>query len=364
MDDFVEEIDAAPESTASSGWERSPERFSTFLDDLQPTDEPTLWYLHLLLPHSPWRLFPEGQTYPWRELPFSQNQTEGIATLNEARHLLQAQYTDRLVGQLITRLEQEGLYEESLVVVVGDHGASFAAGRHARAWHPDAAAGLAYTPLLVKAPGQAGGGGTGGAVDVTNISAVDLLPTLAAELGLTVPWDTAGVAATTDAARDRDGAKSMVDPAPPTAVTFDLDGTEPSADRRLIGSATTGEGLLDALWAALDVDGVVGRRIDELDAGSSSLTGTVTDLERLEAGDAAAEVVAITGRVPGAGDDDLILVTVNDRIVSASPVFEIEGGQDDRFGALVAPGTLSDAGNDVGLALLHDGRVLSVGVAG
>ena len=49
------------------------------------------------------------------------------AAITEQRHLLQAMYTDRLVGGILGELKAAGLYDESLVMVVADHGVSFAA---------------------------------------------------------------------------------------------------------------------------------------------------------------------------------------------------------------------------------------------
>ncbi len=39
------------------------------------------------------------------------------------RHLLQVGYTDAVVGRLLARLDSEGVYDASLVIVVADHGA-------------------------------------------------------------------------------------------------------------------------------------------------------------------------------------------------------------------------------------------------
>ena len=41
------------------------------------------------------------------------------------RHLLQVMFVDRLVGELIRQLQQENLYDSTLLVLTADHGASF-----------------------------------------------------------------------------------------------------------------------------------------------------------------------------------------------------------------------------------------------
>src|SRR5207247_285435 len=38
-------------------------RFARFLDSLRPGTRPELYYLHVLLPHSPWQYLPSGRRY-------------------------------------------------------------------------------------------------------------------------------------------------------------------------------------------------------------------------------------------------------------------------------------------------------------
>ena len=54
-------------------------------------------------------------------------------TGHRQRHLLQAQYTDRLVGLVLDRFQATGEnYDDAVVVVASDHGASFEPGRSVR----------------------------------------------------------------------------------------------------------------------------------------------------------------------------------------------------------------------------------------
>lgn len=43
--------------------EVQPDRFRDFLAALEPADGPSLHYLHMVLPHEPWRFFPDGTEY-------------------------------------------------------------------------------------------------------------------------------------------------------------------------------------------------------------------------------------------------------------------------------------------------------------
>ena len=64
-DFFVEEVTDPTDPTFEHGRdaEVQPTRFRDFLGALAPTAQPGLHYLHLVLPHEPWRFFPDGTEY-------------------------------------------------------------------------------------------------------------------------------------------------------------------------------------------------------------------------------------------------------------------------------------------------------------
>ena len=99
------------------------------------------------------------------------------------RHLLQVQYVDGLVGHLLTRLEQVGILDEAIVVVTADHGVSFRGDTPRRAIGDKNAYEVGLVPLFIKAPHQ-----SSGVVDTTPSRAIDVLPTVAAFLGIELPW--------------------------------------------------------------------------------------------------------------------------------------------------------------------------------
>ncbi len=146
---------------------------------------PPFLFLHTSLPHVPWRFLPDGRQYavPAPSIP---GLVEGAWTGPQwqvdqayARHLLQAQYADRLLGGLLERLRTTGIYDRALVVLVADHGVSFRAGDRRRTPTPTNLHDVASIPLLIKTPGQEAGSVRRGAVRT-----IDVLPTIARELGI------------------------------------------------------------------------------------------------------------------------------------------------------------------------------------
>ena len=116
--------------------------FQRFLTSIRRPSDPNqraMYFVHVLMPHQPWKLLPSGRTYPERS--FGERfavagrwVTESWPVQNiHQRHLMQAAIADRMVGDLIKRLRDAGLYDRSLLVVTADHGIAFNPGQNARA---------------------------------------------------------------------------------------------------------------------------------------------------------------------------------------------------------------------------------------
>jgi hypothetical protein len=161
--------------------------FERFLADLPPGgDRPGLHFLHLHVPHWPYRYLPSGRTYGgfgrhvaeqygdptrWSDPDW----TEAVAL---QPYLLQVGYADALLGRLRAHLERTGLYDRALLIVTSDHGVSFRPGRQARLVDERNAGDLLPVPLFVKLPGQ-----RAGSRSERNAETIDILPTAVAALG-------------------------------------------------------------------------------------------------------------------------------------------------------------------------------------
>ena len=171
-----------------------PHRVDTFVRSINSSDpQPTMYFLHLLLPHTPWKYLPDGRVYNADSLPIPERPggvwQDATQAVQHEQHLLQVAYTDKLLGTVIDRLKRQGLWDRSVVLLTADHGEGFTPGNGARALGSRNAADLMWVPMFLKAPGQ-----TSGRVDDRNWEHVDLLPTLADMVGLTVPWRVDGFA--------------------------------------------------------------------------------------------------------------------------------------------------------------------------
>lgn len=169
-----------------------------FISEIERQDgeRPTFDYLHQPFPHTPWTALPSGQTYDGPETPFGAEfllnlppgpEGQELGAAARVRHLLQLQWTDRLLGTLIDRLEAAGRWDDAAVVVTADHGVSFQAGHHMRIVDPATQVSLAWVPLFVKEPGQ-----RAARVVDDSVSALDVMPTVADMAGVEVGSDLEG----------------------------------------------------------------------------------------------------------------------------------------------------------------------------
>jgi arylsulfatase A-like enzyme len=91
------------------------------------------------------------------------------------------------VGQVVRRLKQIGEYDDTMIVVTADHGVAFTAGDRSRGVTSSNYPQIMWTPLFVKLPDQ-----TEGKVDDRAAETIDILPTIADELGIDLPWKVDG----------------------------------------------------------------------------------------------------------------------------------------------------------------------------
>ena len=166
-----------------------------FIKAIQPTDQPHLYFLHLLLPHYPYTYLPSGKVYnretsvPGVANGWRTNDIYGVRQLYQ-RHLLQVGFVDTWLGELLTHLRKTGLYDQTLLVITADHGISFQPSAPRRGLIQTTLQDMLPVPLFIKAPSQQHGG-----VNDQPLETVDILPTLAAILKGDLPWEIDGCSA-------------------------------------------------------------------------------------------------------------------------------------------------------------------------
>jgi hypothetical protein len=186
-------------------------RFEGWVDQIGPGRKPQLAFKHTLLPHVPWQYLPDARRYRRAAndaIPGLSNQSFRFQSQLDVliqRHYLQTGFADYELRQLWKHLEEEGLYDDALIVVAADHGLAFERRRERRRLRRDNAAEIAPVPLLVKAPGQ-----ERGEVDDAYVETIDILPTIFDVLDLDPKVEMDGKSAFSDEVQQRDELRILI----------------------------------------------------------------------------------------------------------------------------------------------------------
>jgi sulfatase-like protein len=155
-------------------------RFEEWIEAIEPGRRPQLSFKHTLLPHVPWQYLPDARRYRRTAddaIPGLSSQSfedQGQLDVLLQRHFLQTGFADYELRRLWRHLEEEGLWDDALIVVAADHGVAFPLGSvQRRRLNRETADEIAPVPLLVKAPGQ-----SRGRIDEAWVETIDILPTI------------------------------------------------------------------------------------------------------------------------------------------------------------------------------------------
>ena len=341
-------------------------RYERFTNAIRPSPRPSLEYVHTLLPHIPWLLLPSGKWYegelfgislagPRFQLGGRWGGDEFLVAQGYQRHLLQLAYTDRLLGKLLRRLRDTGLYDRAAIVVVSDHGVSFRRRDVRRGFTGTNLADMAPVPLFVKAPGQS----RGRVVD-KRVQTVDIVPTLADLLRARIPWRTDG--------------RSMLDPGYPdrskVRLVRNVDGKRLSIDAAVLErekraalarkDALFGSGAsFPAMFGFGPNRDLLGRRLSALPlVAGARVRARVDDREKLRNVDPDGPFLPafLTGRLDGAapGAQLELALAVNGRVAAVARSFPWR--RQEVFAALVPESALRAGANQVRVLLVTRSR--------
>jgi hypothetical protein len=225
-------------------------RFQEWIDKIVPGRRPALNFKHTLMPHVPWQYLPSGKRYrkaPNDAIPGLSNQSyqdTGQLGVLLQRHFLQTGFADLELQHLWKHLKDDGLWDDSLIVVAADHGVAFPHARERRRLTRKTAAEIAPVPLFIKAPNQ-----EKGKVDDAWVETIDILPTIFDILNLDPRVKMDGKSAFSDEVQNRKELRILI------RNTFDVlripadDFTRErraiiARNQRLFGSGADGPGRL------------------------------------------------------------------------------------------------------------------------
>lgn len=136
--------------------------FHKFLKKMKPYDandtgkKPPLYFMHIVFPHVPYNYTPSGKYYSATTYRYFTTWHDERETFYDyQRYMMQLAATDGLMGDMIGRLKELGLYDTAIIIVAADHGASWdKVGTERRKLGPSNYHNVMKVPLFIKLPGQ------------------------------------------------------------------------------------------------------------------------------------------------------------------------------------------------------------------
>jgi hypothetical protein len=330
------------------------DRLQRIINGIAADAPPTLSYAHLETPHVPWQVNPSGTHY---DRPEQYTEVDGVdgsgkwildpryARLGLQRHLYQLGFFDAMLGSLLDELEATGTWDDTMVILTADHGASFVPGEHRRWPYENNRDDLYRVPMFVKYPDQ-----TTGEVRDEPAFNTDLLPTIVDVLDIDTDWTFDGISLLDLAGTDR----------PHEIIHWCCSSQGASTDLAVLFDqvARNHDWIPDqSTWLGV---AAVGPHRDLVGRPSSELTVTPTEELRwsFEYDDGLSTVsidtgivqTLVTGRIdlPAAVAGDDLLVTVNG-VVAGTGFVARDTPTGGEFRALVAEELLTEGANEVAI---------------
>jgi hypothetical protein len=332
------------------------------VQSMKPGRRPGLWMVHYVMPHVPWRFLPDGTQYvvDGPAMPGLTDQTWGANPflLDQAyeRHLLQAQFADRLLGEAIDRMKATGLWNKALVIVTADHGGSVRPGGQRRPITREYFSDVAGVPLLVKPPGQ-----REGSVKEAPVRTVDVMPTIAKQLGARPGWHFDGRPVDEPhpdtTLRMRNGRRAAI-------VTLGYDAFRRAREaqlRRQFARIPPGR----SAYRIGPEPALIGRAVASAAQDSAAAqSGTIDHARMFGAVNPSTGVVPayVTGQLAGVPRGQALAVAVDGRIRATGEAYAVRGAT--RFSMLVPPSALRRGANRVEVFAINGSRLRLLAHAG
>lgn len=207
--------DAAPRGVPGSDADAVNAAVESWLRTAKEDPRPTFLYLHYLDPHDPYNA---PVDYLYRDPNSAQLRDESVfhstgrvaprplensvmkqASAEELRGHIQRydteiRFVDQRLGEMLSRLEQEGIYQadRDLLIFISDHGEEFyehGQWLHGQSLYDE----MIRVPLILRGPGI-----PAGEVNFDPVQLIDLPPTIAEWIGEPLPWPVQGVSLLSD----------------------------------------------------------------------------------------------------------------------------------------------------------------------
>ncbi|MFQ5964292.1 MAG: sulfatase-like hydrolase/transferase [Candidatus Scalinduaceae bacterium] len=215
--------------------------FKKFIESFHLHKQPTLFFLHSIFPHRPWIYLPSGKIYDNTVNTPTRWGNDEVETIHYfQRHLLQVGFVDKLLGKLVAKLKEVGLYDRSLIVITADHGVSFWPNDESRELTKSNYQDILSVPLFIKKPYQ-----HKSVISDRKVETSDILPTIAEVLDINLPWTVDGTSALKPRPSEKTEIAFTAHPKEQIIIDSDFETKHTALERKLslFGSGTNPNGM-------------------------------------------------------------------------------------------------------------------------
>ena len=270
------------------------------------------------------------------------------------RHLLQLEFTDRLLGRTLDKLHATGLYDRSLIVITADHGESFGRAGNGRDVDRRTVGDIALKPLVVKLPSQ-----HTGRIDRRHVRNIDILPTIARVARLRPGWRVEGRSVFGPAARRIPRSTLMINRSGERIRLSPKSLQRHAADSLRLKLKLFGRSHgLFGIGPHRELHGTPAARWPALPAGALRAELDYPDWFRNVRLDSQSLPVKVTGRLAGPGSRDPLdlAIAINGTIEATAPAIALNQSSSRLFTVMIPESSLREGANVVQLFAIEGGR--------
>jgi len=328
--------------------EKRLHRFHEFLNAIARSHRPTLNFAHVLLPHDPMEYLPSGKRYqdaPLSGWGYSREgggrwiNDEWVTIASEHQYLLQMQFVDRLLGELLAKLDQTGMFDSAVILITSDHGIAFWPGESNRKPEKYNRQDIEHALFLLKLPFQ-----HSGQIRDDSVKTIDILPTIMDGLKIKTAWQFQG--------------KSVLNSSETQSMASlqKVDVRAPTFQRRLkvFGSVKSLPSI-----SPLPEDEAIGKNVSEIpiDKGPK-VEVRLLDPRQFLAVDLSSPMIPamVAGYVKTNSSGKMLIAIAVNKIIRAVTYSLLSARREMRFAALVPEDSFVQGDNTIDILVKQDGR--------
>ncbi len=316
----------------------------------------SLHFQHILLPHTPWRYLPNGQQYfnsanigRFKEKGAKWAHNLSTITSEYHRHLLQLGYVDLLLGKLINKLENTRTFNDSMIIITSDHGASFRPGVNRRTLSEKNKVDVGSIPLFIKYPNQKDGN-----ISKLLAKTADILPTIIDVTGGIVRSNISGTSLLNSSVSSRKSVNILDLPRSLNVTHAELETFHISTSLNPF-SNTNNEDLIESWYGYTTIKNLIGEPKPADTTIISLIHVSVDNISAFNSVNLNSEFIParLTGTVKGIDENSQFAVALNGRIVSMFNTYN-DRSTFQRFSTMLAPSYFKQGENVLDFYLLSE----------